>query len=95
VRAHSVAQCSPYFLHTVTNAARNARSNAAMPETTQLPKRRAKPKESPAQSAASEASPEDALHREIASRAYAISQSDSAGSDEENWLRAEHEVRHA
>ena len=29
----------------------------------------------------------------IAERAYLISQSDRAGSDEENWLRAEQELR--
>ena len=31
----------------------------------------------------------------IAQRAYAISQSDSAGSPDENWLRAELELRQA
>jgi hypothetical protein len=30
---------------------------------------------------------------EIAARAYEISQSDAAGSSEENWLRAEQELR--
>jgi len=29
----------------------------------------------------------------IAERAYLISQSDDAGTDEENWLRAERELR--
>jgi hypothetical protein len=29
----------------------------------------------------------------IAERAYLISQSDAAGTDEENWLRAERELR--
>ena len=29
----------------------------------------------------------------IAERAYLISQSDQAGTDEENWLRAEQELR--
>jgi Protein of unknown function (DUF2934) len=36
----------------------------------------------------------DTLSREeIARRAYEIAQSEAAGSDEENWLRAEAELR--
>jgi hypothetical protein len=32
-------------------------------------------------------------HEEIARRAYEIAQSDDAGTDEENWRRAERELR--
>jgi hypothetical protein len=32
-------------------------------------------------------------NEEIAARAYEISQSDAAGTSEENWLRAERELR--
>ncbi len=40
--------------------------------------------------------PDDAdLRNRIARRAYEISQSDEAGDDAENWLRAEREVRGA
>jgi len=35
---------------------------------------------------------DDALRQRIAQRAYEISQSDEAGTDEENWLRAEQEL---
>jgi hypothetical protein len=42
------------------------------------------------------AAPADAdLRTRIARRAYEISQSDQAGDDAENWLRAEREVRGA
>jgi hypothetical protein len=66
-----------------------------MPETTQPPKRRRQSKESPAQSVAGDSMRDESLRSEIARRAHEISQSDTAGSDEENWLRAEREVRHA
>ena len=66
-----------------------------MPETTQPPKRRRQSKESPAQSVAGDSIPDEARRSQIARRAHEISQSDSAESDEGNWLRAEHEVRHA
>lgn len=47
-------------------------------------------------SAAGEQKPIDQLLRErIARRAHEISQSDEAGSDEENWLRAEQEIQAA
>ena len=38
-------------------------------------------------------SPEPITRERIAERAYLISQSDQAGTDEENWLRAEQELR--
>jgi len=39
-------------------------------------------------------SPEPTLDRDaIAQRAYELSQSGDAGSDEDNWLRAEQELR--
>ena len=34
----------------------------------------------------------EVAEEEIARRAYAISQSDESGTDEENWLRAEREL---
>ena len=37
--------------------------------------------------------PREVTNEEIAARAYEISQSDVAGSSEENWLRAEQELR--
>jgi hypothetical protein len=36
---------------------------------------------------------EEGLRELIARRAYEIAHSDGAGSDEENWLRAEQEIR--
>ena len=36
---------------------------------------------------------EQVLRERIAERAYSISQSEEAGSDEENWLRAEQELQ--
>jgi hypothetical protein len=36
---------------------------------------------------------DDALREQIAQRAYEISQTDEAGTEEENWLRAEQEIR--
>jgi hypothetical protein len=36
---------------------------------------------------------EQVMRMRIAERAYWISQSEDAGSDEENWLRAEQELR--
>jgi hypothetical protein len=57
-----------------------------MPEPKTAKKRAAKAPASP--SAASELSRE-----EIARRAYEIAQGEDAGSDEENWLRAEAELR--
>lgn len=39
-------------------------------------------------------SPEPTLDRDaVAQRAYALSQSEDGGTDEENWLRAEQELR--
>jgi hypothetical protein len=35
----------------------------------------------------------EASHEKIAERAYWISRSEQAGSDVENWLRAEHELQ--
>jgi Protein of unknown function (DUF2934) len=40
-----------------------------------------------------EMSIDDALRERIAQRAYEISQTDEAGTEEENWLRAEQEIR--
>jgi hypothetical protein len=37
--------------------------------------------------------PEPITHKRIAERAHLISQSDQAGTDEQNWLRAEQELR--
>jgi hypothetical protein len=37
--------------------------------------------------------PDQVMRERIAERAYWISQSEEAGSDEENWLRAEEELR--
>jgi Protein of unknown function (DUF2934) len=37
--------------------------------------------------------PEQVMRKRIAERAYWISQSEEAGSDEENWLRAEQELQ--
>ena len=36
---------------------------------------------------------EQLMRERIAERAYSISQSEEAGSDEENWLRAEQELQ--
>ncbi len=66
-----------------------------MPETTKPPRRRRQSNESFAQTVAGESIRDEALRYEIARRAHEISQSDTAQSDEENWLRAEREVRHA
>jgi hypothetical protein len=38
---------------------------------------------------------DEALRRRIAERAYEISQTDEAGTDEENWLKAEQELNPA
>jgi hypothetical protein len=37
---------------------------------------------------------DEALRQRIAERAYEISQTDEAGTDEENWLKAEQELGH-
>jgi hypothetical protein len=61
-----------------------------MADTPQTPK---KSKSARPKSGASKAPNGDGdLRSQIARRAYEISQSESAGSEEENWLRAEREL---
>jgi hypothetical protein len=60
------------------------------PEAAQGPEEMARGEDdSPAHGAA----PEAVSREKIAERAFLISQSDEAGTDEENWLRAERELR--
>ncbi len=55
---------------------------------------KARPKKSTAAATGDRANPRpEVTNEEIAARAYEISQSDKAGTSEENWLRAEQELR--
>jgi hypothetical protein len=59
-----------------------------MAETTARPRKTTK-----ATSARGGSGAPEITNEEIAARAYEISQSDAAGSSEQNWLRAEQELR--
>ena len=58
-----------------------------------MPEPRTKPRKTASKAAASANGDSSVTHEEIARRAYEIAQGDEAGSDEENWLRAEVELR--
>jgi hypothetical protein len=59
-----------------------------------MPEPRTKPRKSAAKRATSETGPIGSVSQEeIARRAYEIAHGDDAGSPEENWLRAESELR--
>jgi hypothetical protein len=60
------------------------------PEAAQGPEEMAREEDN---SRAHDAAREPVSREKIAERAFLISQSDQAGTDEENWLRAERELR--
>ena len=66
--------------------------NTAMPKTAPPPLRPS-PFDAPAASSQSTTARRQPTHEQIARRAYEISQSPEARSPEENWFRAERELR--